>query len=234
VLLILVLPALYWSLGRVYRRWRSRLLRLKGKLRVATEVPEMRTTRASWASGLFLTIIQTTMKRIGESLLVGLSLLFPMLAKAQVVAPAAVHTLTTRCSLAAYDLTKEIKVRGTIAKIEVGGTRSRIRTQVLIQSTRGIVNVQLGYGPAVNLGYLGISTGQAVQVTGMMEKVGSSTILLARVLTTKDRISLLRNECGMPIRRPLNNDYGKPAQKALMPRKFRPLGSPRIPNLDTA
>jgi hypothetical protein len=166
-------------------------------------------------------------------LLVGLSLLFSVLARAQVVAPATVHTLTTGCSLAVYDLTKEIKVRGTIAKIEMSGTRARIRTQVLIQSTRGVVKVQLGYGPAVNPGYLGISTGQRVQVTGMMEKVGSSTMLLARILTTPDRISLLRNECGIPIRRPLHNDSGKPAEKALMPRRFRRLESQRIPNLET-
>jgi hypothetical protein len=179
-------------------------------------------------------VIQTITKRIGESLLVGLSLLFPLVARAQVVDPATVQTLTTGCSLAVYNLTKEIKVRGTIAKIEMSGTRARIRTQVLIQSTRGIVNVQLGYGPAVDPGYLGISTGQPVQVTGMMEKVGSSTVLLGRVLTTPDRISLLRNECGIPIRRPLRKDSGKPTEKALMPRKFRPLGSPRIPNLDTA
>jgi hypothetical protein len=149
-----------------------------------------------------------TKKRLGGSLLVVLGLLFPVLARAQLVDPAPMHASTIGCTLAEYDLAKEVKVRGTIAKIETGGTRGPIFTQVLIERARGVVSVQLGYGPAANPGNLGISTGQPVEVTGMMEKVGPRSVLLARILKTSDRISILRNECGIQIRGTLRNPSG--------------------------
>jgi hypothetical protein len=179
-------------------------------------------------------VIQMTTKRIGKSLFVGLSLLFPLLVRAQPVASATVHTPTTGCSLAVYDVSQEIEVRGTVARIEMGGTRGRIRTQVLIESAQGVVNVQLGDGATADPRYFGISTGQPVQVTGMMKKVGPSAVLLARILTTRDRIFLLRNECGIPVRSTPRSNSAKPKDDGVISPKFRPPGSSRIANLDTA
>src|SRR5580700_9127270 len=161
-----------------------------------------------------------TSNQISESLLVVLSLLSPVLANAQLVAPATVRPPTNGCSAAVYDLKKEIKVHGTITKIEMGGTRNRIHARLSIESERGVVSVQLGYGRPADPGYLGISIGQPVEVTGMMEKVGPSAVLLARIVTTSDRIALLRNECGIPLRGTPRNNSPKPKDKALMPPKF--------------
>jgi hypothetical protein len=174
-------------------------------------------------------VIEMKKKQIGKSLPIFLSLFSPVLARAQLVAPATVHKPTTGCSLAEYDVAKETTVRGSIATIHMAGTRGRVRTQVLIESARGVVSAELGNGPAANPVYLGISTGQPVEVTGMMERLGASAVLLARILTTPDRISILRNECGIPIRGtprdPRGLNFGRPPVET----KYLQTGAKELP-----
>ena len=55
-------------------------------------------------------------------------------------------------------------------------------------------------GPAVTSESLGLTEGQRVTVIGMMAQVGGNSVLLARILTTPNRIIILRNEHGLPIR----------------------------------
>jgi hypothetical protein len=100
----------------------------------------------------------------------------------------------------AYDLTKEINIQGTILKIEaVSGSRI-LGTHLQLQSAQGIVDVHLGPGALAGTGSLGLAPGQSVSITGMMAEHGGSPVLLARVLTTSNRIFILRNERGIPSR----------------------------------
>jgi hypothetical protein len=64
----------------------------------------------------------------------------------------------------------------------------------------GVVDAHLGFGAASKPKYLGISAGQSVTVIGMMQTIGSANVLIARILTTPNRIFVLRNEHGVPIR----------------------------------
>jgi len=169
------------------------------------------------------------MKRRGGSLLLVLSLFPAVQARAQLVDTSTVHRPTTGCSLAVYDLSREIKVRGTITKIEMRVTRDRISTEVLIESARGVVNVQVGYGPAANPENLGISTGQPVQVTGIVERFGARAVLLARILATPDRISILRNECGMPTRSTTRHLRGPDFGGPLMKTRYFQTGAKELP-----
>lgn len=100
----------------------------------------------------------------------------------------------------AYDLTKEVRVQGTIAKIDGFGANGPIGTHILIQTTAGGVDAHLGFGSASSPKQLGIAVGQSVTVVGMMETIGGADVLLARILTTPSRIVVLRNEHGIPIR----------------------------------
>jgi hypothetical protein len=100
----------------------------------------------------------------------------------------------------AYDISKEVKVQGTIEKIDGFGINGPIGTHILIQTTTGTVDAHLGFGSAASPKRLGISVGENVTVIGMVETVGSSSVLLARILTTPIRIFVLRNEHGIPIR----------------------------------
>lgn len=99
-----------------------------------------------------------------------------------------------------YDLSKEVKVEGTIEKIDGFGSNGPVGTHILIQTAAGTVDAHLGFGAVANPKYLGISIGQKVAVIGMMQTVGSSDVLMARILTTPSRIIVLRNEHGIPVR----------------------------------
>lgn len=100
----------------------------------------------------------------------------------------------------AYDLSKEVKVEGTIEKIDGFGLNGPIGTHILIQTATGTVDAHLGFGAAAAPKYLGISVGEKVTVIGMMQTVESSDVLMARILTTPFRIVVLRNEHGIPVR----------------------------------
>lgn len=107
---------------------------------------------------------------------------------------------TTNAMVPAYDISKEVRVQGVIEKINGFGNDGPIGTHILIQTASGTVDAHLGFGPAVSSKNLGISVGQNVTVIGMMETVGSSSVLMARILTTPSRVVVLRNEHGIPIR----------------------------------
>ena len=118
------------------------------------------------------------------------------------VAPAIAQSAAPEANSAVtpYDMTKEIKVQGTIQKIETSGGSGPIGTHILIQTTDGVVDAHLGFGPAVKPSTLGITEGQSVAVIGMMQNLDGGSVLLARVLTTSSRVILLRSERGIPVR----------------------------------
>ena len=99
-----------------------------------------------------------------------------------------------------YDLNKEIKIDGTIDKIETNTSGGPIGTHLLVISAQGVVDVHLGASLAVTAKNLGLSVGESIHVTGMMANVGGNSVLLARILTTSNHIYMLRNEHGTPIR----------------------------------
>jgi len=115
----------------------------------------------------------------------------------------------------AYDLTKEINIQGTILKIEAVSGPRILGTHLQLQSAQGIVDVHLGPGALAGTGSLGLAPGQSVSITGMMAEHGGSPVLLARVLTTPNRIFILRNERGIPSRAmmPRGNSSSGDAQK---------------------
>ncbi|HKS81644.1 MAG TPA: hypothetical protein VJR23_09065 [Candidatus Acidoferrales bacterium] len=99
-----------------------------------------------------------------------------------------------------YEISKEVKIEGTIQKIETEGVNAPIGTHVLIQTAQGIVDAHLGSGAAASPSNLGIGAGDEVELVGMMQKVDGNQVLLARLLTTSDHIFVLRNEHGIPAR----------------------------------
>jgi hypothetical protein len=103
-------------------------------------------------------------------------------------------------AMAAYDLSKEIKIQGTIQKIETAGDTGPAGTHILVQTSQGVVDAQLGFGSAVAPANLGFSEGASVTVIGMMETLGGNSVMLARVLTTPSRVFVLRSERGIPVR----------------------------------
>ena len=121
-------------------------------------------------------------------------ILLPLSANAQSAATSSAMTPPL------YDVNKEIKIDGTIDKIETKSSGGPIGTHLLVISAQGVVDVHLGASMAVTAKNLGLSVGESIHVTGMMANVGGNSVLLARILTTSNHIYMLRNEHGAPIR----------------------------------
>jgi len=96
-----------------------------------------------------------------------------------------------------YDVSKEIKIDGTIDKIE-NASVGPMGTHLLVITAQGVVDVHLGASTATSAKNLGLSVGQSIHVTGMMATISGNSVLLARILTTSDHIYVLRNERGVP------------------------------------
>jgi len=99
-----------------------------------------------------------------------------------------------------YDLSKEIKIQGTIQQIDTSNDRVPIGTHVLLQTSSGVVDAHLGPLNKASLGALNLSVGESLTLTGMNESTSSGTVFLARILTTPSRVVILRNERGFPVR----------------------------------
>jgi hypothetical protein len=125
-------------------------------------------------------------------------------------------SVTAKTMIPAYDVNKEVRIQGTIQKIDAAGTSGLTGTHILLQTANGIVDAHLGFGAASKPAYLGIAAGQKVIVTGMMESLGTGNVLLARILTTSNHIFVLRNEQGIPVRAtPRGSAAAKALQKGL-------------------
>jgi hypothetical protein len=122
-------------------------------------------------------------------------LLMPFGANAQSAIPS-----NNQLSSPVYDLNKEIKIQGTIEKIVNGTNGGPLGSHVLVSTADGIVDVHLGASAAVSAKNLGLSTGENIEITGMMATMDGNSVLLARILTTASRIYMLRNERGVPVR----------------------------------
>jgi hypothetical protein len=125
---------------------------------------------------------------------------FVPLAGAQSAAPETVNGVSRPVPQRTYSVAREIKIQGTIESIEVsdGGALRGMHAQ--IATAQGRVDAHLGVNPTVNAKTLDLATGEAVEITGMMAKESGESVLLARILTTPDRIFILRSERGVPIR----------------------------------
>jgi hypothetical protein len=112
----------------------------------------------------------------------------------------AAPVIAQNSEMTAYDLSKEIKVQGTIEKIETAGTSSLVGTHIFVRTAQGVVDAHLGFSSAVAPAKLGVSEGENVTLIGMMQTLSGSNVMLARVLTTSNRVFVLRSERGIPVR----------------------------------
>ncbi len=127
-------------------------------------------------------------------------LVFTALTQAQATASGTVSAVNRPLPGRIYSVAKEIRIQGTIQSIEIsnGGAFRGMHAQ--IATAQGLVDAHLGVSPNVNAKTLDLETGRIVEITGMMTNQGGNSVLLARILTTPDRIFILRSEQGVPIR----------------------------------
>jgi len=99
-----------------------------------------------------------------------------------------------------YDVSKEIKIQGTIQQIDTSNDRTPVGTHVLLQTSSGVVDAHLGPLNKASLNALQLSVGESLTLTGMNESTSSGTVMLVRILTTPSRVVILRSEHGFPVR----------------------------------
>jgi hypothetical protein len=116
------------------------------------------------------------------------------------VANAQIAASSSELSSPVYDLSKEIKIQGTIEKIPTIASNGLIGTHLLVTTAEGVIDVHLCASMAVSAKSLGLSVGESINLTGMMANINCNSVLLARILTTSTRVYVLRNELGVPIR----------------------------------
>jgi hypothetical protein len=137
-------------------------------------------------------VISLTALAAGSFVIVG--------AHAQTTTSAAVSGTSQPLAARSYSVAREIKIQGTIQSIEVSNRGTLRGTHAQIATMQGMVDAHLGVSPNVNAKTLDLSAGEAVEIIGMMASENGSSVLLARILTTPERIFILRSEQGVPIR----------------------------------
>lgn len=119
------------------------------------------------------------------------------------VAPVLAHQAKERAtSRPAYDLSKEMRIQGTIRNVSMRSSSAAglPGTHLMLRTDRGLVDAHLGSGFTVEAEHMRLRPGQPVVLTGVMTRYNGSSILVVRILTTSNHIYVLRNERGMPVR----------------------------------
>jgi hypothetical protein len=103
----------------------------------------------------------------------------------------------------AYDVAHEITVKGTVAKLVTEqASGSLLGAHLLVNTAVGQLDVHLGPHALKDAASLGLAPGDSVEIIGAPASPESSSVLLARILTTSTRVMVLRNEHGIPVAPP--------------------------------
>jgi len=131
-----------------------------------------------------------------------------------------ISTATMNASAPEHEGTKEIKVRGIVKGIEFKRT---VGMHIFMQTGQGIMDADLGNGAAEIPRNFGVALNDAVEVIGVMRKIGERDVLVASILTTSKQVFILRNDRG--ILRTRSSDV-KIERKRAHPQRSTPRYSP--------
>lgn len=118
---------------------------------------------------------------------------------------------------AAYDVTKESVVQGTVVSYTGASNVPPIGPYAKIQTASGVVNVHLGNATVMKQNDVFLAPGDSVNIVGENLAFGSSSVFVARVLRKGNQTVTLRNLNGVPL-------LAKPAPNA-KPRVFTARGA---------
>ena len=99
---------------------------------------------------------------------------------------------------AAYDLSKEQSVQGTVLKfVERGGT-APFGAHVIVQTASGQVDVHLGDARLLRQNNFTLAEGSNVRVVGITRAIGESNVFLARLVQVGNNLIAVRSTTGIP------------------------------------
>lgn len=102
-----------------------------------------------------------------------------------------------------YDITQEMTFTGTVSSVVKASTRETKKeggSHLIVQTTSGKVDANLGEFAMKGKGALTVTPGQLVQLTGVMKTVRGQQVLIARLVQANGKVYKIRNEHGFTYR----------------------------------
>ncbi len=101
-----------------------------------------------------------------------------------------------------YDITKEVTLTGTVSSIVKSPTREMKMlggSHLIVETNSGTVDASLGTFAMRGKDALSVSTGERVQLTGVLKTVGERQVLITRIVLAKGHVFQIRNEHGFAL-----------------------------------
>jgi DNA/RNA endonuclease YhcR with UshA esterase domain len=98
-----------------------------------------------------------------------------------------------------YDITQEMTFTGTVSsvvKASAHETKKASVSRVMVQTTSGTVEADLGRYAMRGEGALSLTPGQLIQLTGVMKTVRGQQVVIARLVQANGKVYKIRNEHG--------------------------------------
>lgn len=101
----------------------------------------------------------------------------------------------------AYDITKEVTLRGIITQVvQHPAAGLPLGLHLMVTTAQGTVDVHLGPYLGRTATAKGLVAGAAIQMTGVTKHYAAGDVLLARILVVNEQTITVRNDHGFPLR----------------------------------
>jgi hypothetical protein len=102
----------------------------------------------------------------------------------------------------AYDATRETSLSGTVVSYTASSSTAPLGAHVLLQTSSGQVDVQLGPRGFLEARGFSLAQGEAVRVVGVPASASGMNVFLARIIQKGTQALFLRSQNGLPLGRP--------------------------------
>ncbi|MGH9741671.1 MAG: hypothetical protein ACRD51_04895 [Candidatus Acidiferrum sp.] len=98
-----------------------------------------------------------------------------------------------------YEMSRETLLQGTVVSFTAASTVAPVGPHATIQTSSGVVEVQLGRASLLKQNNISLAPGDSVNIVGETETFGTDPVFLARVLRKGGQTVTLRNLNGIPL-----------------------------------
>jgi len=109
-------------------------------------------------------------------------------------------TAQTPVRSSGYDLKREGTIVGTVLAYTPSSTTPPLGAHVTLQTTGGVVDVQLGNARLLTANHFDIQAGDTLRIIGENVTFGSAAPFLARIVQKGAQALAVRTERGIPVR----------------------------------
>jgi hypothetical protein len=115
-----------------------------------------------------------------------------------------------------YDITKEVKLSGTVSEVvkaPTRGTKTAVASHLILQTTTGPVNADFGLKAMKGKKAFRVTAGEHVEVTGVMNTMNNKQVFVVRLVELNGHVYRIRNEHGFARERVARDDVKKSESK---------------------